>query len=150
VAGVDAAWDMANTENDCEMEKLVEERNVHRMAKVYDFVEMWKGSRILHTTQKESCTQNKQLTAVRYISDLQEIVKAPWSLFKYEGAAAFKLSEGSPLRPALPAKDLPGEPTHILNVCQIRTINRHPVESNDESTPVSILNTEDWLNRNGN
>jgi hypothetical protein len=82
--------------------------------------------------------------------DLQEIVKAPWSLFKYEGAAAFKQSEWSPLRPALPAKDLPGGPTHILNVCQIRTINRHPVESNDESTPVSIFNAEDWLNRNGN
>jgi len=128
----------------------VEERKVHRMAKVHDFVEMWQGSQILHATQKESRSQNKQLTAVRYISDMQEIVKASWSLFQYEGAAAFTLSERSPLRPALPAKDLPGKQTQTLNVCQIQTINRHRVDSNDESTPVSILVTEDWLNWNGN
>jgi len=108
-----------NTENDSEMRKEAEERKLHRMAKVHDFLEMWQGSRNLHATQKESRAQNKQMTAVGYISDTEEIVKASWSLFQHDGAAAFKLSERSPLPPALPAKYLPGERTQILNVHRI-------------------------------
>jgi hypothetical protein len=56
------------------------------------------------------------MTDVGYISDTEEIVKASWSLFQHDGAAAFKLSEKSPLPPALFAKDLPGGRTQILNV----------------------------------
>jgi len=47
------------------------------------------------------------------------------------------------------AKDLPGGRTQILNVCQIRRIIRHPVESDDDSEPESISVTDDWLNWNG-
>jgi hypothetical protein len=46
-----------------------------------------------------------QMTAMGYISDLEEIVKASSSLFQHDGAAAFNLSERSPLPPALSAKD---------------------------------------------
>jgi len=89
------------------------------------------------------------MTAVEYISDTEEIIKASWSLFQHDGAAAFKLSERSPLPPALSAKDLPGGRTKILNIRQIRRIYRHPVESNEDSAPESISDTEDWLNWNG-
>jgi hypothetical protein len=49
----------------------------------------------------------------------------------------------------LSAKDLPGGRTKILNVRRIQTINHHPVESDEDSAPESISDTEDWLNRNG-
>jgi len=89
------------------------------------------------------------MTAVGYISDTGESVKATWSLFQHDGAAALKLSERSPLPPALSAKDLPGGLTQILNVHQIRRMNRHPVLSDDNSAPESISDTNDWLNWNG-
>jgi len=53
------------------------------------------------------------------------------------------------LPPALSAKDLPGGRTQILNVHQIRRINRYLVEHNEDSAPESILGTDDWLNWNG-
>jgi len=74
---------------------------------------MWQGSQNLRATQKESRTQTKQMTAVGYVSDTEEIVKAPCSLIQHDGAAAFKLSETSPLPPALSAKNLPGGQTRI-------------------------------------
>jgi len=89
------------------------------------------------------------MTAVGYISDTEESVKASWSLFQHDGAAAFKLSERSPLPPALSANDLPGGRTQILNVRQMRRINRHPVESDGDSAPECISDTDDWLNWNG-
>jgi len=149
LAGTDPELDTTNTEHDSEMKKEADERQLHRMAKVHDFLEMGQGSQNLRATQKESRAQNKQMTAVRFISDTEEIVKASWSLFQHDGAAAFKLSERSPLPPALSAKDLPGGRTQILNVRRIRRINRHPVESDDDSSPESISDTEDWLNWNG-
>jgi len=57
------------------------------------------------------------MTAVGYISDTEEIVKASWSNFQHDGAAAFKLSETSPVPPALSAKDLPGGQMRVLKVC---------------------------------
>jgi hypothetical protein len=54
------------------------------------------------------------------------------------------------LPPAFSAKDLPGGQTEILNVSLIRRINRHPVESYQDSAPENISDTEDWLNWNGN
>jgi hypothetical protein len=149
LSGTDPELDTTNTANDSEMKKAAEERKLHRIAKDHDFLEMWQGSQILRATQQECRAQNKQMTAIGYISDTEEIVKASWSLFQHDGAAAFKLSERTPLPPALSAKDLPGGRTQILNVCRIRGINRHPVESNDDSAPESILDTEDWLNWNG-
>jgi len=149
LAGTDPELDTANTENDSEMKKEAEERKLHRMAKVHDFLEMWQGSQNLCATQKESRTQNKRITAVRYISDTEEIIKASWSLFQHDGAAAFKLSERSPLPPALSAEDLPGGRTQILNVCRMRRINRHPMEREADSALENISDTDDWLNWNG-
>jgi len=115
------------------------------MAKVHNFLGIWQGSKNLHATRKEFRTQNKQMTAIGYISDTEVIVKASWSLFHHDGAAAFIFSEWSPLPPALLAKDLPGGHTRILNVRQIRRINRHPADSDEDSTPQRISDTENWL-----
>jgi hypothetical protein len=110
---------------------------------------MWQGSQNLRVTQKEFRAQNKQMAAVGYISDTEEIVKASWSLFQHDGAAAFKLSERLPLPPALSAKDLPSGRTQIMNVRRIRRINRDPVESDEDSAPERVSATEDWLHWNG-
>jgi hypothetical protein len=66
-----------------------------------------------------------------------------------DGAAELKLSERSRLPPPLSAKDLPGGQIQILNVCRIQRINCHPVKSDEDSTPESISDTEDWLDWNG-
>jgi len=89
LAGTDPELDTMNTENDSEMKKEAEKRTLHRMAKVHNFLEMWQGSQNLRATQKESRAQNRQMTAVGYTSDTDEIVKASWSLFQDHGAAAF-------------------------------------------------------------
>jgi len=51
--------------------------------------------------------------------------------------------------PALSAKDLPGGRTQVLNVHRIKRIDRHPAESDEDSSPESISDTENWLNWNG-
>jgi len=89
------------------------------------------------------------MTAVGYISDTEEIVTASWSNFHHDGAAPLKLSEKSPVPPALSAKDTPGGRRQILNVHQIKRIDRHPEESDEDSSPKSISVTENWLNWNG-
>jgi hypothetical protein len=89
------------------------------------------------------------MTAVGYISVTEEIVKTSWSLFQHDRAAAFKLSEKSPVPPALSAKNLPGGRTQILNVRQMRRVYCHPAESDKDSSPESISDTENWLNCNG-
>jgi len=88
------------------------------------------------------------MTAIGYISNTEESINTSWSLFQHDGAAAFKLSERSLLPPALSAKELAGGPTQVLNVRQLRRIDRHPVESDDDSAPEPISDTENWLNRN--
>jgi hypothetical protein len=60
------------------------------------------------------------MASVKYISDTEEIVKSPWSVFQQDGAPAFNWPEGSPLAPALPAKYLTGEQTQVLNLHQIK------------------------------
>jgi len=137
-----------NTENDLEKKKEVEERKLHRMAKVHDFLESWQGSENLHATQKESRAQNTQMTTGGYILHTEEIVKASWSRFQHDGAPAFKLSERSPLPPAFSAKELPGGRTQMLIFCRIRRINCHPVESDEDSATDSISDANEWLNRN--
>jgi hypothetical protein len=37
-----------------------------------------------------------------------------------------------------------------LNICRIERINSHAVESDEDSAPEIILDTDDWLKRNGN
>jgi hypothetical protein len=56
------------------------------------------------------------MIAVGYISDTEEIIKAAWSLFPYDSAAAFTLSARSPVPQALTAKDFPGGRTQIFDV----------------------------------
>jgi hypothetical protein len=131
------------------MKKEAEERKLYRMAKVHDFLEMWQGSQNLHATKKESYAQKKLMTTVGSISDTEEIVKASWSLFQHDTAAAFKLSERLRLPPALSAKDLPGGQIQIFKVRRVLRINRHAAQSNEDSAHESISDTEDWLNWSG-
>ena len=132
------------------MKKGAEERNLNLLAKVHDSSEMWQGSQNIRANEKESHAQSKQMATIGYIWDTVEIVRASWSLIQHDGAAAFKFSERSHLPSRLSAKDVPGGRTQILNVHQIRTINHHPVKSDQDSAPESIWDTEDWLNCNGN
>jgi hypothetical protein len=69
LAGTDPEFDTTNTENDSEMKNQVEERKLHRIAKLHDFWEMWQGSQNLHAAQKESRPQSNQMTTIGYISD---------------------------------------------------------------------------------
>jgi len=140
---------MAETENHLEMKREAEDRELHRMAKVHDFLEIWQGSQNLHATQNESHAQNKQMTAVGYDSDTEEIVKESWSNFQPDGVAAFKLSERLQLPPALSAKDLPGGRSQELNVSQIKRIDCHGAKSDEDIAPESISDTQIWLDQNG-
>ena len=149
LAGDNLVLDSTSADDDMEMNKEVEQKKLHQMAKVHDLLEMCQTSQNLRATQKESCAQNIQMTAVGYISDTEEMVKASWSLFQHDGAAAFKLSEKSPVPPALSAKHLPGGWSQVLNVCQIKRIDRYPAEIDEDSSPESISNTKNWLNWNG-
>jgi hypothetical protein len=105
-------------------------------------LEIWQGGQTLRDTQKQSPAQNKQKTAVGYNSDPEEIIKASWSLFQHDGVAAFKLSEKSPGPPSLSAKDHPGGRTEVLNVRQTKRIDRHPAESDKETSPGCVSDTE--------
>jgi len=70
------ALDTMDTENNLKLKTEAEERKLHRMAKVREFLEMWQGSKNRRATQKQSRAQNKQMTALGYISDTEEIIKA--------------------------------------------------------------------------
>jgi len=104
---------MTETENNLQLKREAEERKLHTMAKVHDFVEMWQGSQNLRAAQKESRAQKQQMAGVGYISDSEEIAKSSFSNFDHDGAAAFERSERSPLPPSLSAKDLPGWSTQV-------------------------------------
>jgi len=149
LAGTDPELDTTNTEKNLEMKKDLEESKLRRMAKVHAFLEMWQGSQNLRASQNKSRAQNKQMTVIEYISDTERIVKASWSLMQHDGAAAFKLSERSPLLPALSVMDLSRGRTQICNVRRIRRINHCPVESDAHCAPGSISDSDDWLNWNG-
>jgi len=84
-----------------------------------------------------------------YISDPEEIVCACWLNFQQDGAAACKLSERSPLPPALTMKNIPAQPTQVLNVRWMKRINHHAAESKEDSAPGIISDTNNWLNWNG-
>jgi len=58
LGGTEPELDTTNTENDSEMQKEVEPMKLDRMAKVHDYLEMWKGSQNLCSTQNESRAQN--------------------------------------------------------------------------------------------
>jgi hypothetical protein len=149
LAGDDPDLDRTSTDNDMEMKKAAEENKLHRIVKVNNLLEIRQGRHNLQATQKESHTQNKQITAVGYIRDMEEIITASWSLWQHAGAAAFKLSQKSTLRPALSVKDLCRGRTEIFNVCQINRIDRHSPKSDEDSSSESISDPENWLNWNG-
>jgi len=93
LAGNCAVQEPAKTENDLELKTLADARIVHRMAKVHYLLEIWQGCHNRYVTQKESRAQNKQMTAIGYISDTEEIIVASWSNFQHDGVAAFNMSE---------------------------------------------------------
>jgi hypothetical protein len=146
LAGDNPVSDTMNTSNDSNIKTEAEERTLHRIAKVHDCLKMLYSSQILGTTQKESRTQNQQMTLVGYIWDPEEIVKTYWALFQHDGAAIIKMSEWSLLPPAGSEMDLPGGQTQIVIVCRICRLNRHPVKSDQDSPPESIPDTDNWLN----
>jgi len=88
-AGDEPVLDRTNPENDSETMGAVEDRELHRIAKVHNPLERWQGSQNLHTTQKESHSQNNPITAIKYISDTEVIIKASWSLSHNDGAPEF-------------------------------------------------------------
>jgi len=55
LAGTDQELDNVNTESHLEMKNEAEEKELHRMAQVHNFLEMWQGSQNLRATQKECC-----------------------------------------------------------------------------------------------
>jgi hypothetical protein len=108
---------MMKSENDTEMKIDTDKSQFHTVAKDDYFRMMGQGSEHLHTTKKESRTENKQRTAGGYISDQEKVVKASYSLFQQDGVAVYGLSKRSPLPPPMSGKDLTGRRTEILNVC---------------------------------
>jgi len=126
------------------MKTDVEERKLPQMAKVHNFLDMWLGNENLHATWQQSPAQYMLMTMGSYISDTAAIVQASWSPFRHDGAAAFTLSEPSPLPPAVSAKDLPGGETEMINVPRSGRINRHAVTIDKDCITESILDTEDW------
>jgi len=119
------------------------------MAKVDARLEMWKNSHNLHATLKKSHAHTKQVSMAGYFSDTEEIIQPSWSLFQHDCVAAFELWERLPLPPAFSAKDLPGRWTYVLNISRILTIDHHPVESDEDSVPQSIMDNKSLYNWNG-
>jgi hypothetical protein len=97
LAGNDPELDPTNRENHSEMKQDAEERKLHRMGIVYNFLELWQSSQNLRATQLESRAHNKLMIAGGYIWDTEEIVEASWSIIPHDCAAVFELSERSPL-----------------------------------------------------
>jgi hypothetical protein len=52
-----------------------------------------RAAKTLHAAQKESCNQETLMTAIEYISDAEEIIKASSSNFQNDGAAAVTMLE---------------------------------------------------------
>jgi len=144
-----SGMDTTDNENDLELKKEVEESMLHRMANFHNLLGIWQGSQNLRATQKESCAQNQQLTAVGYISDTEEIMKASRSNFQHDCAATFELSERSTLLPAVSVHDLPGRWTQVLNVRWIKWIDCHLADSDEDSAQESISDGKNWLDSNG-
>ena len=96
LAGIDSVLHTTEAANDIELNREAEERKLHRMANVHNLLQVWHDSQNLHATQKESHARHKQMSAIGYISDTEEIINASWTNCQLDGAAAFKLSQRSP------------------------------------------------------
>jgi len=71
------------------MEIQVEEMLMHQMANIHDVLEMLPRCQNLHATQNKPRHHNKQMTALGYISETEEIMQECWSLFQHDRAAGF-------------------------------------------------------------
>lgn len=132
------------TATNFEMQLVVEETKHHRMAKLLDFLEMWQGSQNVCSTQKVSGTRNKPMTVIRYISDTEGIVKGSWRIFQDDCAAAFIFAERSPLPPGFSIKALHGGHTQVIYILQVKRINRHSVESDENTAPAHNSDIGIW------
>jgi len=148
LAGDDSVLDRDSSDNNMEVKGKADEKKLHTMAKVRYFFVMWQCNHPLSATQKESRGQSTQMTTLGYISDTEEIVKASLSNFHYHDPAAFKLSEKSPVPPALSPMDLPGRRSQVLNVRRIKRIDHHPAESDGHIPTQSIADKQNWRNWN--
>jgi hypothetical protein len=90
-AGADPDLNTTNTENNTEMKNDTEESLFHRIAKVHHILEMWQSSQKICVTQKNSHAQNNNMTAVAYLSHMEEVLKESWSLVLHLGVAVFTL-----------------------------------------------------------
>jgi hypothetical protein len=59
LAGPYPGLDNVNTENNSEMKQEAEERDLHRMAQVHDFLALCQGSQNEPVSQKDCHTKNK-------------------------------------------------------------------------------------------
>jgi hypothetical protein len=64
LGGDDPVLDSRNADNHSEMTREAEHNKLHRMAKVYNFLERWQGTQHLRAALKESRSQHMEMTAV--------------------------------------------------------------------------------------
>lgn len=121
---------------------------MQRMANVQDFLDIQHCHHNQYAIKKESWAENKQITAVGYVSGMEEMLKASCALFQHDGVAEIKLSERSPLRPAVSVKDLPAGRTEISNIFRINSNGRHRVGNDKNTAPDLITDCEHWLKWN--
>jgi len=78
LAGTDPELNTMNTENDSEMKNEAEERKLHRIAKVHNFLEMWQGSENLCATHRQKSKSTIDY-ATRTRAHPQLIQSFPWT-----------------------------------------------------------------------
>jgi hypothetical protein len=108
MAGDDPPLHIMAPETKLKLKEEAEERQLHRLAKIHDCLEMRQGSQTLQAAQKESPAPITQMTAIGYIVGAEEMLKLSWSNFRYDGLATFESSALSPLPPAISSIDHPG------------------------------------------
>jgi hypothetical protein len=86
------------------------------MGQVHNLLQRWQGGQNLHTARKESHADCKQITSFVLIFDTDGIIKASFSLFQTDSAAAFTLMDTSPVSSALSLNDVTGGHTDDINV----------------------------------
>jgi hypothetical protein len=64
LAGDCSTLNAAETDHNLALMREAEERKLHSISKVLNFLEMWQGSECRRATQTESRAQNKQITPV--------------------------------------------------------------------------------------
>jgi hypothetical protein len=74
-AGDCAALDITDIECHLEFKNEEEQRKLHPMANIYNFLQMWQGSQSLGATQKESRSQKTPRTDIGYILHAEDIIK---------------------------------------------------------------------------